>query len=40
LKPSKSYSLNQNVFEIDGNDFIDLKGFYNSIGQELVDQNK
>jgi RNAse (barnase) inhibitor barstar len=40
LIPSKFYSLDQKVFEIDGTDFSDLKGFYNSIGQQLVDQNK
>jgi RNAse (barnase) inhibitor barstar len=36
---SKYYSIEQKEFDIDGNNFTDLKGFYNAIGNQLVDKN-
>lgn len=39
-QPSKFYSIEQKKFEIDGKDFDDLKGFYNSIGNQLVENNE
>jgi RNAse (barnase) inhibitor barstar len=37
---SELYSLRQKEFEIDGEEFSDLKGFYQVIGQQLVDKNE
>jgi RNAse (barnase) inhibitor barstar len=39
-QPSKFYSIEQKRFEIDGKNFTDLKGFYNSIGDQLVENNE
>jgi len=38
--PSPFYSIEKKEFAIDGKDFSDLKGFYNAIGKELVENNK
>ncbi len=39
-QPSNLYSLQQKEFEIDGQKFSDLKGFFQAIGEQLVDENK
>lgn len=36
---AKFYSLEQKIFVVDGKDFEDLKGFYNAIGKQLVENN-
>jgi RNAse (barnase) inhibitor barstar len=38
--PSKFYSLEQKVFKIDGDNITDLKGFYDAIGNQLVEKNE
>lgn len=38
--PSKTYSLQQKELIIDGNQFSDLKGFFNEIGAILTEGNK
>lgn len=40
INPSKFYSLEQKTFEIDGQDFNNLKEFFNVIGQQLVEGNE
>jgi len=39
-KPSKFFSLEQKEFVLDGNDFSDLQGFFNSIGSLLTINNE
>lgn len=38
--PSEFYSVEQKKFIIEGNDFVDLKGFYNVIGNLLTTNNE